>query len=166
MEFPWAISINFILTQQLPQVQAAAQAAAQDLLKVVPVARSTEPWHTCVGDLDRGAAGWLTTAGQPVGSRPKGDFETGLLRRACARHGKLLLFYFYFFLTWSWKIIPYLLFYFFSTWSWKIIPYFDGLVQDCSNSIANSLELLQSCTKPSKYGISFQIQVEKNVNTE
>ena len=51
---------------------------------------------------------------------------------------KLLLFYFYFFSTWSWKIIPYLLFYFFrpevgklllfyfyffSTWSWKIIPY-------------------------------------------
>ena len=73
---------------------------------------------------------------------------------------------FYFFSTWSWKIIPYLRFYFFSTRSWKIIPYFDCLVQDCSNSIANSLELLQSCTKPSKYGIIFQIQVEKNVNTE
>ena len=26
-----------------------------------------------------------------------------------------------------------------------------GLVQDCSNSIANALELLQSCTKPSIY---------------
>ena len=26
----------------------------------------------------------------------------------------------------------------------------DGLVQDCSNSIANALELLQSCTKPSQ----------------
>ena len=25
----------------------------------------------------------------------------------------------------------------------------DGLVQDCSNSIANALELLQPCTKPS-----------------
>ena len=25
--------------------------------------------------------------------------------------------------------------------------YIDGLVQDCSNSIANTLELLQSCTK-------------------
>ena len=25
----------------------------------------------------------------------------------------------------------------------------DGLVQDCSNFIANALELLQSCTKPS-----------------
>ena len=27
--------------------------------------------------------------------------------------------------------------------------HFDGLVQDCSNSIANALELLQFCTKPS-----------------
>ena len=27
--------------------------------------------------------------------------------------------------------------------------YVDGLVQDCSNSITNALELLQSCTKPS-----------------
>ena len=27
----------------------------------------------------------------------------------------------------------------------------DGLVQDCSNSIANALELLQSCTKPWKW---------------
>ena len=26
--------------------------------------------------------------------------------------------------------------------------YFDGLVQDCSNSIANALELQQPCTKP------------------
>ena len=30
-----------------------------------------------------------------------------------------------------------------------IKAHIDGLVQDCSNSIANSLELLQSCTKPS-----------------
>ena len=29
--------------------------------------------------------------------------------------------------------------------------YIDGLMQDCSNSIANTLELLQSCTKPSTY---------------
>ena len=49
----------------------------------------------------------------------------------------------------------------FSTWSWKIIPYFDGLVQDCSNSSELAMELLQSCTKPSKYGIIFQLQVEK-----
>ena len=30
----------------------------------------------------------------------------------------------------------------------------NGLVQDCSNSITNALELLQSCTKPSKYSLS------------
>ena len=29
--------------------------------------------------------------------------------------------------------------------------YIHGLEQDCSNSIANTLELLQSCTKPSIY---------------
>ena len=27
----------------------------------------------------------------------------------------------------------------------------DGLVQDCNNSIANAMELVQSCTKPSTY---------------
>ena len=27
----------------------------------------------------------------------------------------------------------------------------DGFMQDCSNSIANAMELQQSCTKPSKY---------------
>ena len=30
----------------------------------------------------------------------------------------------------------------------------DGLVQDCSISIANILEILQSCTKPSIYVLS------------
>ena len=30
------------------------------------------------------------------------------------------------------------------------IDYINGLAQDCSNSIANTLELLQSCTKPSR----------------
>ena len=30
----------------------------------------------------------------------------------------------------------------------------DGLEQDCSNSIAKALELLQSCTKPSIYPVS------------
>ena len=29
--------------------------------------------------------------------------------------------------------------------------YVDGLVQDCSNSIASALESLQSCTKPSMW---------------
>ena len=32
----------------------------------------------------------------------------------------------------------------------------NGLVQDCSNSIANTLELLQSCTKPSTWWFSLQ----------
>ena len=29
------------------------------------------------------------------------------------------------------------------------IYYFDGTIQDCSNSMAKALELLQSCTNPS-----------------
>ena len=33
----------------------------------------------------------------------------------------------------------------------------DDLMQDCSNSIANALELLESCTKPSIYISSFQV---------
>ena len=33
--------------------------------------------------------------------------------------------------------------------------YFDGLVQNCSNSIANVLELPQSCTKPSIFVMKF-----------
>ena len=31
----------------------------------------------------------------------------------------------------------------------------DGLVQDCSNSSALAMELLQSCTKPSMYGFGW-----------
>ena len=31
------------------------------------------------------------------------------------------------------------------------IAYIDGLVQDCSNSSALAMELLQACTKPSLY---------------
>ena len=34
----------------------------------------------------------------------------------------------------------------------------DGLVQDCSNSIANALGLLQSCTKPSKQLFSLPVE--------
>ena len=34
-----------------------------------------------------------------------------------------------------------------------LMPYIDGLVQDCSNSIALAMELLQSCMKPSIYFI-------------
>ena len=37
-----------------------------------------------------------------------------------------------------------------NTFSWKDI---EGLVQDCRNSIANALELLQSCTKPLIYSL-------------
>ena len=32
---------------------------------------------------------------------------------------------------------------------WDSIQYIDGLVQDCSISIANAMEILQSCTKSS-----------------
>ena len=32
-----------------------------------------------------------------------------------------------------------------------IYVHIDGLVQGCSNSIADAMELLHSCTKPSKY---------------
>ena len=32
----------------------------------------------------------------------------------------------------------------------------EGLVQDCSISIANALEILQSCIKPSMYGLKMQ----------
>ena len=36
--------------------------------------------------------------------------------------------------------------------NWIRVPYnIDGLVQDCSNSSANALDLLQSCTEPSMY---------------
>ena len=31
--------------------------------------------------------------------------------------------------------------------------YVDGLVQDCNKSVANALELLQSCTKPLMYQV-------------
>ena len=32
-----------------------------------------------------------------------------------------------------------------------VVPHIDGLVQDCSIAIANALEILQSCSKPSIY---------------
>ena len=37
----------------------------------------------------------------------------------------------------------------------QIWYHIDGLVQDCSNSIPNALESLQSCTKPLIYDILF-----------
>ena len=39
--------------------------------------------------------------------------------------------------------------------------HFNGLVQDCSNSIANTLELLQSCTKP----LNFDYELTKDIVT-
>ena len=35
---------------------------------------------------------------------------------------------------------------------------FDGLVQDCSNTIANALELLQSCIKPLNWSLPFMVK--------
>ena len=35
--------------------------------------------------------------------------------------------------------------------SWANVHHIDDSVQDCSNSIANALEILQSCTKPSTW---------------
>ena len=37
------------------------------------------------------------------------------------------------------------------------VGYLDGLVQDCSNSIPNALELLQSCTKLLIYDCELQL---------
>ena len=42
------------------------------------------------------------------------------------------------------------------------VLYIDGLVQDCSNSIANALELLQSCTKPSTWPYDGLVQERHN----
>ena len=42
-------------------------------------------------------------------------------------------------------------------------PQIDGLVQDCSNSIASALELLQSCVKPLRcYYAKYEAAVTKN----
>ena len=35
----------------------------------------------------------------------------------------------------------------------------DGSVQECSNSIANALELLQSCIKPSNCSVIYSVVV-------
>ena len=39
----------------------------------------------------------------------------------------------------------------------------DSLVQDCSNSIVNTLELMQSCTEPSKYSLDYH---KRNVQAD
>ena len=41
----------------------------------------------------------------------------------------------------------------------QVLHYISDLEQDCSNSIANALELLQSCTKPS-YGNVYSITLQ------
>ena len=43
------------------------------------------------------------------------------------------------------------------------ICHFDGLVQDCSNSSALAMELLQSCAKPSIHGV-LVIEKEGNIH--
>ena len=40
-----------------------------------------------------------------------------------------------------------------------IYLHIDGLVQECSNSIANAMELLQSCIKPLIYCDGYPVQV-------
>ena len=51
-----------------------------------------------------------------------------------------------------------------------LVRYIGGLVHDCSNTIANALELLQFCIKPSIWNISKQIEyiydilVEENLD--
>ena len=47
-----------------------------------------------------------------------------------------------------------------------ILEYFKGLVQDCSNSIANALELLQSCAKPLISPWSYRISHVKECGGE
>ena len=42
-------------------------------------------------------------------------------------------------------------------WYYSVKDDIDGWAQDCSNSIANALELLQSCTKPS---ISYSLHTQ------
>ena len=59
--------------------------------------------------------------------------------------------------TWRYKLYWYavLIFWlYYISYRIRIIHlHIDGLVQDCSNYIANALELLQSCTKPSTWSL-------------
>ena len=47
----------------------------------------------------------------------------------------------------------------------KLVHHLDSLAQDCSNSIANALELLQSCTEPSSIHHTYQSKVAGCWNT-
>ena len=54
--------------------------------------------------------------------------------------------------------------------SFKIQDHINGLVQDCSNSIANTLEFMQSCTKPVIYALVLSTKQQqkqiKNAHTD
>ena len=49
--------------------------------------------------------------------------------------------------------VCYILLYFVGVWCCSILQIIE-LVQDCSISIANTLEILQSCTNPAKYHLT------------
>ena len=55
-----------------------------------------------------------------------------------------------------------------TTWPLNSVAfhYIDGLVQDCSNSIANALELLQSSTKPSIWKLPSLHIMPESLNME
>ena len=44
-------------------------------------------------------------------------------------------------------------------WHFFDTDYINGWVQDCSISIANTLEIMQSCTKPSMYDLEENVQI-------
>ena len=44
-----------------------------------------------------------------------------------------------------------------------LMMYIDGLVQDCSISIANALEILQSCIKPSIYDVHTFLRLHRGI---
>ena len=46
-----------------------------------------------------------------------------------------------------------------TAWTMCRLSYIDGLVQDCSNSSALAMELLQSCTKPSICAVYIQSEI-------
>ena len=48
-----------------------------------------------------------------------------------------------------------------SIWEFHCKDQVDGLVQDCSNSIANAMELLQSYTKPSPDDLTESLYIER-----
>ena len=53
----------------------------------------------------------------------------------------------------------------FQSWAHKLCE-IDDLVQDCSNSIANAMELLQPCTKPSKWSPAFYVTCNSSADSD